>query len=289
MTVQSVGDFGKTGAAGTGRHNGAVILLVPASVLRPSRVDEHFAEEAAAARALGWDVGLIDHDAQTVSRRAPAGTAIYRGWMLRSEQYATLAERAAAQGITLRTSAAQYRDAHELPGWIDRLGAHTPRAAWTVGDERAEFEAALARLGAGAAVLRDYVKSAKHHWHEAVYIPDVSDTDAAWSVAQRFRELRGDEFVGGFVVRAFERFVGAEVRTWWVDGVCRCVTAHPDTPDAPPPDDLELPALDIDLPFATVDLARRDDGVWRVIELGDGQVSDRPASTPAASFVKALA
>jgi hypothetical protein len=34
------------------------------------------------------------------------------------------------------------------------------------------------------------------------------------------------------------------------------------------------------LPFVTVDLARRIDGAWRVIELGEGQVSDRPVSTP---------
>jgi hypothetical protein len=32
------------------------------------------------------------------------------------------------------------------------------------------------------------------------------------------------------------------------------------------------------LPFVAVDLALRTDDVWRVIELGDGQVSDRPPS-----------
>jgi hypothetical protein len=31
------------------------------------------------------------------------------------------------------------------------------------------------RLGQGPAVVRDYVKSMKHHWHEAAYIPDVAD------------------------------------------------------------------------------------------------------------------
>jgi len=38
----------------------------------------------------------------------------------------------------------------------------------------------------------------------------------------------------------------------------------------------------------TVDLALRTDGEWRVIELGDGQVSDRPASTPAEELIAAL-
>ena len=30
------------------------------------------------------------------------------------------------------------------------------------------------------------------------------------------------------------------------------------------------------------------DGTWRVIELGDGQVSDRPASTEPAAFINAV-
>ncbi|XVU23356.1 ATP-grasp domain-containing protein [Actinoplanes sp. CA-054009] len=43
------------------------------------------------------------------------------------------------------------------------------------------------------------------------------------------------------------------------------------------------------LPFVTVDLARRRDGRWRVVELGDGQVSDRPVSTPAADLIEVIA
>lgn len=42
------------------------------------------------------------------------------------------------------------------------------------------------------------------------------------------------------------------------------------------------------MPFVTVDLAQRSDGTWRVIELGDGQVSDRPAATEASAFLSAI-
>jgi hypothetical protein len=38
----------------------------------------------------------------------------------------------------------------------------------------------------------------------------------------------------------------------------------------------------------TADLARRADGAWRVIELGDGQVSDRPLTTEAGPFLSAI-
>ena len=54
-------------------------------------------------------------------------------------------------------------------------------------------------------------------------------------VASRFRELRDDDFTGGFVLRRFEHFTSAEVRTWWINGTCALTTAHPDTPEDHPP------------------------------------------------------
>ena len=280
---------------------GLVLLLVPADPLRPRHADEHFTAEAAAARGAGHNVALIDHDAlaepygaERAVARVPdgAGLAVYRGWMLASGRYAALADAVTAKGVTLRTSAAQYRQAHELPGWYPALAPVTPAAAWTTGDGEQEFRGACARLGPGPAVLRDYVKSMKHYWQQAAYIPDTADHAAAWKVAARFRELREDEFTGGFVLRRFEQFTSAEARTWWTGGTCRLLTAHPDTPgDLPPDIDLApFTALigSLALPFVTADLALRADGTWRVIELGDGQVSDRPASTDPVTFLSAV-
>ncbi|WP_172875874.1 ATP-grasp domain-containing protein [Micromonospora inositola] len=99
--------------------------------------------------------------------------------------------------------------------------------------------------------------------------------------------------MGGFVLRDFERFTSAEVRTWWVDGVCVLVGPHPDTPNDSPPVEVDLAPVapliaGLGLPFLTVDLALRSDGVWRVIELGDGQVSDRPATIEPQTMIAAL-
>jgi hypothetical protein len=60
--------------------------------------------------------------------------------------------------------------------------------------------------------------------------------------------------------------------------VARLVTAHPDNQTAacPAPElrDVELAVRGLGARFVTTDMARREDGVWRVIEVGDGQVSD---------------
>ena len=203
-----------------------------------------------------------------------------------------MAKALADRGTTLRTSPEEYRTAHELPGWYKALAEVTPESAWTRAGSDG-LDAAAERLGAGPAVLRDYVKSMKHYWHEAAYIPYLTDSDAVRRVAARFLELREDSFAGGFVLRRFEEFTGAEARTWWIGGRCALVTSHPDTPDDLPPRRRRTGARTTGrrpaLPFVTVDLVRRTDGVWRVVELGDGQVSDWPAGHDPALLIAALA
>jgi hypothetical protein len=281
------------------------MMLLPADSLRPHRPDGHFADEARAARDAGFDVALVDHDALSrsggavravaqVPEPATRRTAIYRGWMLRSEQYERFAQALAQRNIVLGTSPDQYRRAHELPGWYPALAEVTPASVWTVGDEPEGFTRACAELGPGPAVLRDYTKSMKHYWHEAAFIPDTADTATAWAVASRFRELRDEDFTGGFVLRRFERFVSAEARTWWVNGTCRLIGPHPDTAHDGPPADLDLTEIAplvaaLRLPFVTVDLALRADGAWRVVEVGDGQVSDRPTSIDPDDLVAIIA
>lgn len=283
----------------------SMLLLVPAHPLRPARPDDHFAAEAAAARAAGVPVGLVDHDALAAGgpdhamdravATVPAGAdAVYRGWMLPGERYVAFVEALARRGVTMRTTAEQYRRAHEFPGWYIALSGVTPSSAWTIGFERAGFDEARTELGAGPAVLRDYTKSMKHYWREAALIPDLGDREAAWAVATRFVGLRGAEATGGFVLRRFERFASAEVRTWWVNGTCRLIGPHPDTARQDMPTrELGLSWLTplvagLGLPFVTVDLALRVDGVWRVVEVGDGQVSDRPDTIDPATLIAAL-
>jgi hypothetical protein len=264
----------------------AVLLLVP---------------EADAGRALGVEVALVDHDALCRSGAVAAGaeegpcdgslrpTMPSTGVGCWTAAATRPSVALAARGVHLRTSPAADRSAHELPGWYDLFRVHTPRTTWTTGPSLDQPAAGLASLGAPAAVLRDYVKSAKHDGHEAAYIPDTGDGDHVAKVARRLLELRGDDSAGGLLARAYEDLTGAETRTWWVGGECRLVTAHPDTPEAEPgpvdPGPYAAGVVALGTPFVTLDLARRTDGTWRLVEIGDGQVSDRPRTTPSAALL----
>ena len=70
-------------------------------------------------------------------------------------------------------------------------------------------------------------------------------------------------------MRRIERFVAESERRYFVlDG--KPFSAAGD----PVPEVVEQVASRIPSPFFSVDVARREDGVLRVVEVGDGQVSD---------------
>lgn len=274
-------------------------LVVPSDPVHSQRPDEHFADDAAAALDLGIPVTLLDHDAVVagdVGRAAtcfpPDDDVVYRGWMVDADRYDALDEAARRVGAHLRTSGAAYRRAHELPGWYRAVAAHTPATVWTRGTSVDDLVAAARPLSGGPAVLKDYVKSLKHDWDEAAFVPDVADEARLRAVAGRFLERRADGFTGGFALRRFEEFEGDEVRTWWIDGRCALITAHPDTPGsvdaAVPVDRFADSIVALRCRFVTADVVRRRDGVWRIVEVGDGQVSDRPVSAPAHELLQAL-
>lgn len=106
-------------------------------------------------------------------------------------------------------------------------------------------------------------------------------------------ELQGSFLAGGVVLRSFEPFVPAgEARVWWVDGEAVLVTAHPDTPDRlpdPPLGPVREAVRRLGPRWVTTDLALREDGVWRVAEVGDGQVSGLPAGAGAEALFAAPA
>ncbi|MFE7508661.1 ATP-grasp domain-containing protein [Promicromonospora sp. NPDC057488] len=295
----------------------APLILVPSDPLAPRAPDQHFLREADAARQAGIDLAVVDHDAilagdvRAAVRRVAASDGVrpgwYRGWMLPSGAYGRLGAALETRGVRLCTDPAAYRTAHELPGWYDTFADLTPASVWMpwtagIAPTPGDIGALVADLGGGPGVVKDYVKSRKHEWDEACFVPELSDAATAARVIARMVELQGADLSGGIVVRAFEQFLSdddgraLEARVWWVAGAPVLVTPHP---DAPAGTTVEVPAEALDgvracvralgAPFVTTDLALRSDGEWRVIEVGDGQVSDLPADQEPGVLVGALA
>ncbi|MFJ3792119.1 ATP-grasp domain-containing protein [Kitasatospora sp. NPDC090091] len=83
-----------------------------------------------------------------------------------------------------------------------------------------------------------------------------------------------------------------EARVWWLDGEPVLVGPHPDAPEqSAEPDLTEVRPLvrALGCRFVTTDLASRADGSgWRVVEVGDGQVSGLPRGIDVTGLLFAL-
>jgi hypothetical protein len=295
------------------------LFIFPRDPFTARQPDPVYVPEAEAASKLGIVHHLIDfealvdeHDAVRAVRLIPEQsaplTAIHRGWMLRAEQHADLYAALADRGVTLINSPDAYALAHELPNWYSQLADWTPRSIWLdVSDalDPAKVAEALTTLGSGPLIVKDYVKSQKHRWDEACFIPDASDLSHVERVVRRFLELQGPDLNVSLVFRQFETFeplgvhrqsgmpLTREYRIFFLDG--QPVSSTPyweqgeyDDAVAVPLDQIRDAVAAIDSRFFTVDVARRADGQWRIVELGDGQVAGLPERADPLTFYAAM-
>lgn len=228
--------------------------------------DELFADQVGALRAVGLASSLCSDEVfagASPLRGVPAGcTVVYRGWMVTPEEYAALVRAIESCGARPFTSPAEYVATHYLPNWYPLLADLTPETR--VCPEGADLVAELRALGWGAYFLKDYVKSLKTARGSIIQNP----ADAPGVVAE-MREYRG-RIEGGICVRRVEEFEPESERRYFVLHGAACVPGGV----GPIPGVVHRCAERIASPFFSVDVVQRRDGQLRVVELGDGQVSD---------------
>ncbi|HEV7301124.1 MAG TPA: ATP-grasp domain-containing protein [Tepidisphaeraceae bacterium] len=240
-------------------------FLFSAHPLRASLVEEMFGDQYGAVQAAGFTASVCPDAALRAARPLrdiPAGaTIVYRGWMLNAGDYARLAGAVGDAGAGLLTSPAAYLAAHHLPNWYPLIEAFTPETrVLTMGDD---LEVQLRSLGWDAFFIKDYVKSIKTS--DGSIIRDPSQIGHVVSEMER---LRG-EVEGGLCVRRVEPFVAKTERRYFV---LQGKAFGPD--DEPVPELVAQVAERIPSPFFSVDVVVRTDGALRIVEVGDGQVSD---------------
>ncbi len=246
-----------------------------------------------------------DGSLRRVPDRPEGVLAAYRGWMVTPPQYKVLFEALAAKNIRLINDPDQYRHGHYLPENYPVIEGDTPRSIWLTGDLGIDrVMEALAPFGDGPIIVKDFVKSRKHEWGEACFIPSAADCQAVGRVVGRFLELQGKDLNEGLAFREFVEFepVGVhpksgmplteEYRLFCLDGVpvfWGPYWAEGDYQGSRPPiERFSGVAAAVRSRFFTMDLARRRDGGWMIVEVGDGQVSGLPRESDAGRFHEAL-
>lgn len=240
-------------------------FVMPPDGLDPRRVDDLFRAQAELLRHQGYGVTLVPDDVfrggGTLRGIPQDAVVIYRGWMVRVDEYRRFEEAARSVGSTLLTDTDSYASTHHLPNWYPSLAEFTAETVVIASQD--ELIPTMRQLGWGSYFLKDFVKSLKVAGGSIVR----SDADAKRWV-ETMIEYR-DELEGGICIRRVESFVPeSECRYFVLDGV----------PHAP--DDRNIPVVvhaaaeRIANRFFTVDTATTTDNRCRIVEIGDGQVSD---------------
>lgn len=226
--------------------------------------------------------------------------------MLTPPRYGLLYHALLTKGIRLINNPEQYRHGHHLTENYQIMKGNTPQTVFLTGDLRIErIMGALAPLGDGPVIVKDFVKSRKHEWTEACFIPSAADRHAVERLVGRFLELQGEYLAEGLVFREFIEFepIGVhpkrgmplteESRIFWLDGGSIFYSPYWREGNyrgiEPSINQFVDVASAVRSRFFTMDIARRRDGDWMIVELGDGQVSGLPSDGVAGTFYEALA
>lgn len=283
-----------------------------------AKPDSMYEPEVHAAVAAGLDYELIDYEKLTEGSPLAAvrrvrgldapEPAVYRGWMLTPAQYAALYEALKGRNLVLINTPEQYEHCHYLPESYALIKHATPRTVFMPCDGRPDFAAVmrlLATFGDRPVVLKDYVKSRKHEWDEACFIPSASDRAAVERVVNRFLELQDGQVNGGLVFREYVEFeplaahsksgmpLTKEYRLFYFDGALLSAREYWEEGDyagaGPPVEPFAGVARSINSRFFTMDVAQtKAGGGWLIVELGDAQVAGLPEKTDVAEFYRRL-
>jgi hypothetical protein len=243
-------------------------FIYPADPFTPRQPDEQFREEALALQSADHSISVIDTD---LLREGPAAIrpvieegvrVTYRGWMLKPNEYQALLLSISRSGAIPLTSLEQYLGSHYLPHWYPLLTGLTPETVVLDADQ--DPEQALIELNWPRFFVKDYVKSLKTSVGSMVDRPE----EIGRLVAE-MKKYRG-EIEGGLCIRRYEPFIPESERRYFV----LCGVEYGPEPDQPIPAIVRICSERIDSRFFSVDVVEREEGELRIVEIGDGQVSD---------------
>ena len=198
--------------------------------------------------------------------------------MLNPERYQMLILRLQEEGARPITSVGDYRHCHHLPEWYDECKDLTAETIFL--DSNLNHDgiiSATSKLGWKQYFVKDFVKS-----NTLKKGSIASSPQEVVEIVEQIREYRG-EIEGGIALRKVEDYnVDSERRYFVVGGKCYGCYGS-DVPDI-----VKTVAERISAPFFSIDIVQVEaTGEWRVVELGDGQVSDKK-NWPLETFVEML-
>lgn len=229
---------------------------------------------------------------------------IYRGWMMTPKVYEQFYIELLKMNIQLINNPTEYENCHYLPKSYDKIASQTPKSSWTKDLSETNILSLSNEFGNKPIIIKDFVKSEKHNWNDACFIPNASDKNKVKQIVNRFLELRGEYLNEGIVFREFVELefltehsksgmpLTKEFRIVFLNKQVVQVLNYWDEGNY----DSEKPNIEffkkiadkIESNFFTMDVAKRKNDSWIIMELGDGQVAGLPDNTNRNEYYKRI-
>ena len=242
-------------------------VVFPFDPLNEKEADGPFREEFELLKSKGIACSLFDFDVVQFDEFKPkpnievGETIVYRGWMMNPDLYAQFVALIEANNGKVLTSVEDYVSSHHLASWYDSCKDFTAETHFFDYDDVLEKHAR--ELGWDTFFVKDYVKSNYDERGSIAESPaEVSE------IVKLIEEYRG-EIEGGVALRHVENYLKETEQRYFV------LKGKVHSPSGPIPEIVHAIANRHTAPFYSVDTIQREDSVTRLVELGDGQVSDR--------------
>lgn len=273
-------------------------VIFPSDYFNPRQVDPDLQAEYHAASGMyrcivfdyeKWFYGnrfaLSEHPAQDIP-------AIYRGWMMKPEQYALFYQALREQHICLMTSPEAYQKFHLFPLIYPEIQKDTARIL--VYPDGIPVNLAQVKKNFSKFLVKDYVKSAKGSGFPDFFDDSVTQEEFDRAMTVFYRDRAG-LYTGGICIKEFlelkryDNFKN-EYRIFVVNHKIAGIYKNSHQPEQAQAFPVELlqDYQALDSPFYTIDCAELTDGTWKIIETGDGQVSGLPDGICPVDFFRTL-
>ena len=312
-------------------------IIMPGNLLSPGKPDPEFEGEYEAAKKVAniffFNLEEFISGEEILAKLPHASTEkediFYHGWMMNAGQYRAFYLALHDKRYRLTNVPGHHTFCNYFDSWYPHLEGLTPKSImihdsnlWKIVDAALDFREETK----SALIIKDAVKSLKHDWYKACFIPEHATGLEMAKIIGTFLEakLSHNDLKKPVVIRKFEDLVSVgkhaksgmplshEYRTyvykgkvllqvpyWEVDypepklNLDKEKLAHPSYfGKEPDPKFIQMLIKEIGSKCGsqlyTIDTALKTNGWWTCIEIGDGQVSMLPDRANKDEFFKKL-
>ena len=275
-------------------------ILFPSSYFSIKNVDEDLQAEFDAVKETGlFEIVLFSydkwfHEGKLVLNRniEEPCTAIYRGWMMKPENYVQFYDALQSLNVRLITAPQEYECFHIFPNIYPEIEEDT--AKMLIFPEGTKINLQTVKQHFSKFMVKDYVKSVKGTAFPKYF--DTAVTQEEFDKQMRiFYQYRGNLYTGGICIKEYlplKRYGDKtnEYRVFYINHKIATISRNSGQVIATPlpPQQLLEKYQNLASSYYTIDYAELNDGTWKILEAGDGQVSGLSANQDYESYFKIL-